>query len=84
MCRDVDEYSRLPTHPLDDNYDWIGYKLLVAVWKCAWMVSSADSDRSDADSQDIDEDIDGGSDEDALLLQQLQQQDAQVTVTAGN
>jgi hypothetical protein len=27
MRRDVDEYS-LPTHPLDYNYDWIGYKLL--------------------------------------------------------
>ena len=84
MRRDVDEYSRLPTHLVDDNYDRIGYKLLVAGWKCVWMVSSADNDRSDSDSQDIDDDIDGDSDEDALLLQQLQQQDAHTTATAGN
>ena len=41
MCRDVDEYSRLPTHPLDDNYDWIGYKLLGAGWQRCCSCCSA-------------------------------------------
>ncbi len=58
MRRDVDEYSRLTMHPLDDNYDWIGYKLMGAGWKCARMVPSADSYRSDTNSQDIDRDSD--------------------------
>ena len=79
MRRDVDEYSRLPTHPLDDNYDWIGYKLLGAGWKCARMVPSADSYRSDADSQDIDRDSDEDRDYD-----RDSDEDAHATATACN
>jgi hypothetical protein len=80
MRRDVDEYSRLPTHPLDDNYDWIGYKLLGAGWKCARMVPSADSCSSDADSQDMERD----SDEDRDYPDRGSHEDAHATATAGN